>query len=413
MGTRHIPITVKPQLSEFRLSEHSIIQTLHLGPCIYAYVNKQPRLPELSIIRMFFPGPSGFGSSRLYYILPDWVCSHKNTTFIKTTRVHCTTNSHRAKATFTDLQSASNKKDCALTCSSIHPCGSPHISSVGCYFNQRNLPRVEAAGQGKRRILRIPLYTWHVVKSSKKKHAQKKTKKITKSMQKKGGTKWEREKWAFRERYVSLPVGTPFSLTEHISCPPSWMEETEADKVIPITFMHPTNSPHSHSRYVVRKANREWATTPKWIVCDESCIQFTHYFNWRISSCAAPPLDMLFLIKPSSVHFRQFARTSITLRMPQFIQPWFFFHIRVWFIIHWHDWWDFQKSRHKMSTGVVFYNSQVVKCKDDQLPSITLYQHHRLTPTSNSLDGIQLVIFTSFSIHKERNCLTWDRTHTV
>ena len=26
------------------------------------------------------------------------------------------------------------------------------------------------------------------------------------------------------------------------------------------------------------------------------------------------------------------------------------------------------------------------------------------------LEGIQLVIFTSFSIHKERSCLTWDRT---
>ena len=34
--------TVKPQLSELRLSEHSIIQTLCLGPCAYAYVvNKQ------------------------------------------------------------------------------------------------------------------------------------------------------------------------------------------------------------------------------------------------------------------------------------------------------------------------------------------------------------------------------------
>ena len=27
------------------------------------------------------------------------------------------------------------------------------------------------------------------------------------------------------------------------------------------------------------------------------------------------------------------------------------------------------------------------------------------------LEGIQLVISTSFFIHKERNCLDWDRTH--
>ena len=40
-----------------RLSEHSIIRTLRLGPCIIALIYKQPRLSE-----RFFPhGPNVFG----------------------------------------------------------------------------------------------------------------------------------------------------------------------------------------------------------------------------------------------------------------------------------------------------------------------------------------------------------------
>ena len=52
--------TVEPRLSELRLSEHSIIRTLRLGPRIIALIYKQPRLPELSIIRTFLPGPNVF-----------------------------------------------------------------------------------------------------------------------------------------------------------------------------------------------------------------------------------------------------------------------------------------------------------------------------------------------------------------
>ena len=53
--------TVKPRLSELRLSEHSIIRTLRLGPRVIALIYKQPRLSELSIIRTFLPGPNVFG----------------------------------------------------------------------------------------------------------------------------------------------------------------------------------------------------------------------------------------------------------------------------------------------------------------------------------------------------------------
>ena len=65
-GEKHVYIytgtyTVKPRLSELRLSEHSIIRTLRLGPRIIALIYKQPRLSELSIIRTFFPGPNVFG----------------------------------------------------------------------------------------------------------------------------------------------------------------------------------------------------------------------------------------------------------------------------------------------------------------------------------------------------------------
>ena len=53
--------TVKPRLSELRLSEHSIIRTLRFGPRIIALIYKQPRLSELLIIRTFLPGPNVFG----------------------------------------------------------------------------------------------------------------------------------------------------------------------------------------------------------------------------------------------------------------------------------------------------------------------------------------------------------------
>ena len=36
--------TVKPRLSELRLSEHLIIRTLCLGSCVYAYVLNYPNV---------------------------------------------------------------------------------------------------------------------------------------------------------------------------------------------------------------------------------------------------------------------------------------------------------------------------------------------------------------------------------
>ena len=42
----YIYISLKPPLSELQLSEHWIIPALRLGPGVYAYVNRQPRLSE-------------------------------------------------------------------------------------------------------------------------------------------------------------------------------------------------------------------------------------------------------------------------------------------------------------------------------------------------------------------------------
>ena len=59
MKTLQLPAhTVRLQLSELRLSERSIIQALCPGPCLYAYVDKQPRLSKLLIIRTFLLVPA-------------------------------------------------------------------------------------------------------------------------------------------------------------------------------------------------------------------------------------------------------------------------------------------------------------------------------------------------------------------
>ena len=50
---RHQAVTVKAQLSELWLSEHSIIWTLRFGPCINVRINKQGWLSELFIIQTF------------------------------------------------------------------------------------------------------------------------------------------------------------------------------------------------------------------------------------------------------------------------------------------------------------------------------------------------------------------------
>ena len=61
MKTLQLPAhTVRLQLSELWLSERSIIQALCLGPCVYAYVDKQPRLSKLDYPNIF-AGPSTFG----------------------------------------------------------------------------------------------------------------------------------------------------------------------------------------------------------------------------------------------------------------------------------------------------------------------------------------------------------------
>ena len=75
---------------ELRLSEHSIISTLCSGPCVYAYINSQPRLSKLSIIWTFFLASASldnqccsihvptFGTANMKTLLVGQILSHSN-----------------------------------------------------------------------------------------------------------------------------------------------------------------------------------------------------------------------------------------------------------------------------------------------------------------------------------------------
>ena len=59
-----IVCTMKPQLSELQLSKYSIIYTLCLSPCVYAYVDKQ-----LTSIVGILDYPNVFSWSQLVQIV--------------------------------------------------------------------------------------------------------------------------------------------------------------------------------------------------------------------------------------------------------------------------------------------------------------------------------------------------------
>ena len=74
--------------SETLIIRTLIIQTLHLGPCIFAYINKQPWLSKLSIIQAFLLGQASLDNQGCtIFVITD--CKFVSSCFRSEMLLHC------------------------------------------------------------------------------------------------------------------------------------------------------------------------------------------------------------------------------------------------------------------------------------------------------------------------------------